>query len=140
MNTHLASFQAAHDVVGHLIAVLTPLPNSTEISCSDYAPDKPRVQVYAHRDLGSLLAWQGTLGGALTVLQYPSGQVRWTLTVVVGGIPVEALTLLDAPSDAEEALCARWMDEHGDDPAEWSPKIRAAYANTVATLHPGGAL
>jgi hypothetical protein len=50
------------------------------------------------------------------------------------GLPVR-----DTCSDAEVELCARWMDEHGD-PADWSPKIRRAYANTLANMRAGGAL
>jgi hypothetical protein len=50
------------------------------------------------------------------------------------GLPVR-----EKYNDAEQALCARWMDEHGD-PADWSPDVRRAYANTVANMRAGGAL
>jgi hypothetical protein len=37
-------------------------------------------------------------------------------------------------SDEEIALCGRYMDEHGDDPAEWPLDVRLAYAVSVATV------
>lgn len=136
----LASFQAAHDVAGHLIAVLAPLPTDLMVRVGLWAPDEPLVRAYAHMDLAALLAWQSALGGRLTVEQFSSGNMHWKLAAAVDSIPVEAWTILDPPSDAEVALCGRWMDEHGDDPAEWSPEIRAAYATTVASMHASGAL
>jgi hypothetical protein len=52
----------------------------------------------------------------------------------VGQLPVR-----EKDSAAEQALCARWMDEHGD-PADWSPTVRLAYANTIANMRAGSQL
>lgn len=40
---------------------------------------------------------------------------------------------------AELELCACWIDKHGD-PAEWSERVRLAYANTVACARAAGEL
>lgn len=45
------------------------------------------------------------------------------------GLPVRPMY-----SDEEIALCGRYMDEHGDDPAVWPLKVRLAYAVSVATV------
>jgi hypothetical protein len=54
-------------------------------------------------------------------------------------VPTVPLPVREKYNDAEQALCARWMDEHGD-PADWSPTVRLAYANTIASMRAGGAL
>ncbi|MFI6443783.1 hypothetical protein [Kitasatospora sp. NPDC050543] len=146
---HLASYQAAHDAAGHLIAALSPLPHHIEIRCSASAPGKPRVRVYTHKNVDALHAWQAVIGGELISERWDSGQMHWLLATAVDGIPVEAWTLLDAVAEplpvrekcspAEVAVCARWMDAHGD-PEAWSTEVRQAYANTIANARAGGAL
>lgn len=44
------------------------------------------------------------------------------------------LPIRERYSDAEVALCGRWMDENGDDPAVWPLRVRLAYAMSVANL------
>jgi hypothetical protein len=95
----LASYQAAHAVTGRLIWVLSPLPTDITVRVSSWAPTEPAVRAYAHEDVDALHAWQAALGGELTTRQHSDGQVRWTLSAVVDGIPVEAWTLLDAPAE-----------------------------------------
>ncbi|MFD8596997.1 hypothetical protein ACFV1L_18545 [Kitasatospora sp. NPDC059646] len=53
--------------------------------------------------------------------------------------PVAPLPMREVHTDAEQQLCASWIDEHGD-PADWSQKTRLTYANTLANLRAGGAL
>ncbi len=89
-------FQAAHDVTGHLISVLTPLPTLFETRCPDDGPVSS-VRAYAHKDRAALHAWQGIIGGELARTVRKSGQIYWSLTTIVDGIRVELWTLLDAP-------------------------------------------
>lgn len=51
----------------------------------------------------------------------------------------EPLPVREKAGPAEQALCARWMDAHGD-PADWSDDVRQAYANAIANARAGGAL
>lgn len=41
---------------------------------------------------------------------------------------------------AEMALLEQWMNDHGDDPADWPERVRLAYANTVAHARAAGTL
>ena len=43
-------------------------------------------------------------------------------------------------TEAELRLMDRWMDAHGDDPADWPEDVRLAYANAIANERARGAL
>lgn len=135
----LASFQAAHDVEGYLIATLAPLPTDITVRVGDWAPDEPTIRIYAHQDVAALRTWQAVIGGEMAVRVHGTGKAGWTLAAVVDGIPVECWTLLDPPSDAEVELCGEWMDAHGDDLGAWPASVVDGYMVALARLQAGGA-
>ncbi|MFJ5923885.1 hypothetical protein ACIQF6_14935 [Kitasatospora sp. NPDC092948] len=53
--------------------------------------------------------------------------------------PVVPLPVREVHTDAEQQLCASWIDQHGD-PADWSLDTRLAYSAAVALARAEGAL
>lgn len=88
-------------LIEHLVETAPVLPIRIAAECPTWAPDKVTVVGNFHKNLGALREWHAHFGGELTSETYKSGQVLWTASTVVDGIPVELWTLLHAEDGAE---------------------------------------
>ncbi len=118
-------------------------------SASEQAMADADFIAHSRQDVPDLISEVGFLAAALADERGVVAEQRETIAALRAALELSAGKVRDAQRQAaavreqcgpaQAAVCARWVDEHGD-PADWPERVRAAYANTIASMRAGSQL
>lgn len=105
--TQRRGHMAALAVAEHIVAVSPVVPTDVNISCSEFAIDRPTIEVHFYNSATAVQALAEVLGGTAATRPHRESDPRpyTEANLVVSGVPVKAWSLA-APEAAQGAAVA----------------------------------